>query len=149
MCTTELDEVARLKPEWVKRNVRMIGLSVDPAKEVRLIMTYPPNAGRNFQAILRAVYSLQLTDKEKVSTPGQLGGPGKPVIIAPSLAGADAKIRFPRGWKTLKLISGWSIYPERLTKPQNSARIGRIETVSRWAVIKASLICNNGVATSP
>ena len=32
VCTTELGEVARLKPEFDKRNCRVIGLSVDPVE---------------------------------------------------------------------------------------------------------------------
>jgi alkyl hydroperoxide reductase subunit AhpC len=157
VCTTELAEVARLKPEWEKRNVKPIGLSVDPAdshkgwekdiqetqgqalnfpvladadrkvsdlygmvhpeadptitvrsvfiidpnKKVRLILTYPPSTGRNFDEILRVIDSLQLTDTHKVATPVNWTD-GKPVIIVPSLSDADAKQRFPNGWKTLK-----------------------------------------------
>jgi alkyl hydroperoxide reductase subunit AhpC len=118
VCTTELGEAARLKPEFDKRRVKVIGLSVDslgnharwnddiadvtgsavnfpmisdadrkvstlygmihpeadanltvrsvfvidPKKKVRLLLTYPPSAGRNFPEILRVVDSLQLTD---------------------------------------------------------------------------------------
>ena len=125
VCTTELAAVARLAPEWAKRNVKPIGLSVDstanheswgrdieetqgqavnfpiiadgdrkvsdlygmvhpeadpnvtvrsvfvidPNKKVRLTLTYPPSAGRNFSEILRVIDSLQLTDSNKVSTP--------------------------------------------------------------------------------
>jgi alkyl hydroperoxide reductase subunit AhpC len=68
---------------------------------VRLILTYPPSTGRNFDEILRVIDSLQLTDAYKVATPVNWTN-GKPVIIVPSLSDADAKERFPGGWKTLK-----------------------------------------------
>jgi alkyl hydroperoxide reductase subunit AhpC len=157
VCTTELAEVARLKPEWDKRNVKPLGLSVDtgenhlgwardiaetqgaelnfpvladadrkvsdlygmvhpeadpsvtvrsvfvidPAKKVRLILTYPPSAGRNFQEVLRVVDSLQLTDAHKVATPVNWQD-GQDVIIVPSLSDEEAKARFPEGFTTLK-----------------------------------------------
>lgn len=157
VCTTELAEVARLKPEWDKRHVKPIGLSVDPSdrhalweadiketqgqsvnfpmladsdrkvsdlygmvhpeadpsvtvrsvfvidpnKKIRLMITYPPSTGRNFDEILRVIDSLQLTDAHKVATPVNWRD-GDPVIIVPSLSDEDAKKRFPNGWKTLK-----------------------------------------------
>ncbi|MCB1444518.1 MAG: peroxiredoxin [Rhizobiaceae bacterium] len=157
VCTTELAEVARLKPEWDRRGVKPIGLSVDdvdaherwevdiretqghalnfpmladsdrrvsglygmihpqtdatvtvrsvfvvdPNKKIRLTLTYPPSAGRNFGEILRAIDSLQLTDTEKVSTPVNWE-PGQPVIISPSLTEEEARNRFPQGWTELR-----------------------------------------------
>jgi len=35
VCTTELGEVAKLKDEWEKRNVKVLGLSVDPVEDHR------------------------------------------------------------------------------------------------------------------
>jgi alkyl hydroperoxide reductase subunit AhpC len=157
VCTTELGEVARLKPEFDKRGVKVIGLSVDslanhaawdkditevtgstvnfpmisdadrtvstlygmihpdadpsvtvrvvfvidPAKKIRMMLTYPPSTGRNFPEILRVIDSLQLTDKQKVATPVNWQ-PGDKAIIVPSLSDADAKERFPQGWDAKK-----------------------------------------------
>ncbi len=155
VCTTELGEVARLQPEWQKRNVKVIGLSVDPLerhgawaddiaetqghslnfplladadrrvaslygmvhpesdplqtvravfvvdpnKKVRLTLNYPPSAGRNFVEIVRVVDSLQLTDREKVSTPVNWE-PGDRAIVSPALSDEEATKRFPQGFET-------------------------------------------------
>ncbi|WP_435530007.1 peroxiredoxin [Phenylobacterium koreense] len=157
VCTTELGAVARLKPEWSRRNVKPIALSVDPvdahrawagdiaetqgqtlnypvladtdrkvaqiydmihplsdplltvravyvidpAKTIRMSLTYPPSTGRNFQEILRVIDALQLTDAEKVATPADWL-PSEPAIIPPSLSDEAARERFPQGWTTLK-----------------------------------------------
>jgi alkyl hydroperoxide reductase subunit AhpC len=157
VCTTELGEVARLKPEWEKRNVKVLGLSVDPPgshekwaadiaetqghalnfpllsdadrkvstlygmvhpeadplltvrsvfvidpnKKVRLTLTYPPSAGRNFEEVLRVIDSLQLTDRQKVATPANWR-PGDKAIIVPSVSDEAAKELFPQGWETQK-----------------------------------------------
>lgn len=158
VCTTELGTVARLKPEFDKRNTKVIGLSVDPmsdhtgwvkdieetqsctmnfpliadpdrsianaydmihpnandtftvrsvfvidpAKKIRLILTYPASTGRNFQEILRVIDSLQLTDNHKVATPADWKD-GQDVIIVPSLKDeAEMKRLFPKGYKTVK-----------------------------------------------
>jgi thioredoxin-dependent peroxiredoxin len=157
VCTTELGETARLKPEFEKRNTKIIGLSVDsaerhrdwnkdieetqghavnfpmivdedrkvselygmihpeadpavtvrtvyvidPQKKVRMMLAYPPSAGRNFEEILRVIDSLQLTDKYKLSTPVNWR-PGERAIIVPSVSDEDAKTLFPQGWETQK-----------------------------------------------
>ena len=153
VCTTELGEVASLKPEFDRRGVKVIGLAwtranhqgweadiqrtqgsavnfpmiadedrnvsnlygmihpdadpavtvrvvyvIDPQKKVRLMLTYPPSTGRNFDEILRVIDSLQLTDKHKVATPVNWR-PGERAIIVPSVSDEDAKTRFPQGWE--------------------------------------------------
>lgn len=153
VCTTELAEVARLKPEFDRRNVKVLALSVDvapdqikwsddientqgyrpnypliadddrkvsdlyemihpnadntltvrtvyiidPAKKVRLMLTYPASTGRNFEEILRVIDSMQLTDSHKVATPVNWKT-GDDVIILPALSDEEAKKHFPQGW---------------------------------------------------
>jgi alkyl hydroperoxide reductase subunit AhpC len=153
VCTTELGAVAGLKGEFDKRNVKVIGLSVDPVdshsgwaadikevtgnelnfpliadpsheiaekydmlpatsgtdlsdvltvrsvyiigpdNKIKLSLTYPASTGRNFQEILRAIDSLQLTAKHSVATPADWKQ-GDDVIIANSVNDDDAKAKF-------------------------------------------------------
>src|SRR3990172_11713047 len=157
VCTTELGYTAKLKPEFDKRGVKVMGLSVDPLdahrlwskdieetqgcapnfpmiadperkianlygmihpnasdtltvrsafvigpdKKIKLSINYPASTGRNFDEILRVIDSLQLTAKHQVATPVNWRH-GEDVIIVPSLSDADAKKKFPGGWKALK-----------------------------------------------
>lgn len=157
VCTTELGYMARIKPEFEKRGVKVIAVSVDPLdahrgwskdieetqgaapnypiiadpqrtvsalydmihpnvdetytvrsvfvigpdKKIKLIITYPQSTGRNFDEILRVVDSLQLTARHSVATPVNWRA-GEDCIIVPAVSDADAKSRFPDGWKTIK-----------------------------------------------
>ena len=157
VCTTELGTVARLKPEFDKRGVKVIGLSVDgieshhawaqdiadtqgtalnfpliadhdravsnlldlihpnasdtntvrtvlvidPARKLRLTLTYPASTGRNFAELLRTIDSLQLTDTRKVATPANWQ-PGEPTIIVPAVSNEAARELFPQGWDEQK-----------------------------------------------
>jgi thioredoxin-dependent peroxiredoxin len=166
VCTTELGYMARLKPEFDKRNTKIIGLSVDPVddhgrwakdieetqgakvtypmigdpslevaklydmlpesagatsqgrtavdnltvrtvfvigpdKKIKAMLIYPMSSGRNFDEVLRLLDSCQLTGKHNVATPVNWK-PGDDVIIPPSVSDAQAKEKFPGGWKTVK-----------------------------------------------
>jgi thioredoxin-dependent peroxiredoxin len=71
---------------------------IDPNKKIRLMLVYPMGTGRNFHEILRALDSMQLTDRHKVATPANWK-PGEDVIILPSVSDEQAKEMFPEGWK--------------------------------------------------
>jgi len=166
VCTTELGYMARIKPEFDKRGVKVIGLSVDPVeshakwatdiaetqgtapnypmiadfdlkvakaygmlpadapdtcdgrtaadnatvrnvyvigpdKKIKLVLSYPMSTGRNFDEVLRIIDSLQLTAKHKVATPANWQD-GQDVIILTSVTDAEAKEKFPEGFKTIK-----------------------------------------------
>ena len=75
---------------------------IDPKKKVRLTITYPASAGRNFDEVLRVIDSLQLTDSHSVATPGNWKQ-GDDVVIVPSLKDEEVlKQKFPKGYKTLR-----------------------------------------------
>ena len=77
------------------RTVYVIG----PDKLVKAIIVYPMNTGRNFDEVLRLVDSLQLTANAKVATPVNWKQ-GEDVIIPPAIQEAEARERFPGGWKS-------------------------------------------------
>src|SRR5215212_7421976 len=166
VCTTELGYMARIEPEFTKRNVKLIGLSIDPVdahskwakdieetqgaavkypmigdhdlkvaklynmlpaeepgtsegrtaatnqtvrsvfiigpdKKIKLMLTYPMTTGRNFDELLRVLDSLQLTAVYKVATPADWKN-GQDVIIVASVSDAEAKEKYPGGWKSPK-----------------------------------------------
>lgn len=166
VCTTELGSLAKIKPEFDRRGVKLIGLSVDPVenhklwskdieetqgvapnypmigdpelkvsklygmlpadagntsegrtpndnatvrnvfvigpdKRIKLILTYPMSTGRNWDEVLRAIDSLQLTAKHNVSTPANWK-PGDDVIISGSVSDDEARKKYPQGWKAPK-----------------------------------------------
>ncbi len=75
---------------------------IDPAKKIRLIITYPASTGRNFNEILRVIDSLQLTDHHSVATPGNWQD-GDDVVIVPSLQDPELiRQKFPKGFKAIK-----------------------------------------------
>lgn len=79
------------------RSVFVIG----PDKKIKLMLTYPMSTGRNFDEVLRVLDSIQLTAKHKVATPVNWKQ-GEDVIIVPAVSDAEAKQKFPGGWKAPK-----------------------------------------------
>ena len=76
------------------RTVFLIG----PDKKIKLMLIYPMSTGRNFDEVLRALDSIQLTAKHKVSTPVNWK-PGGDVIISGAVSDEEAKKVYPQGWK--------------------------------------------------
>lgn len=75
---------------------------IDPAKKIRLTLTYPASTGRNFNEILRVIDSLQLTDSHSVATPVNWQD-GDDVIIVPSLKDeAVIAQKFPKGYEAVR-----------------------------------------------
>ena len=77
------------------RNIFVIG----PDKQIKLVFIYPMSTGRNWQEVLRAIDSLQLTAKHGVSTPSDWKQ-GDDVIISGAVSNDEAKGLYPDGWKS-------------------------------------------------
>jgi thioredoxin-dependent peroxiredoxin len=166
ICTTELGTMAGMSDDFAKRNVKIIGLSVDPVsshtkwksdieetmghavnypmigdpelkiaklygmlpaaagetsdgrtpadnatvrtvfvigpdKKIKLMLMYPMTTGRNFGEILRVIDSLQLNAKYKVATPANWKQ-GEDIFLTAAISEAEAKEKWPGGWKTPK-----------------------------------------------
>jgi alkyl hydroperoxide reductase subunit AhpC len=71
------------------RNVYVIG----PDKKIKLMIAYPMTTGRNFDEILRALDSIQLTAKHKVATPAQWKQ-GEDVIVTAAVSDDEANQKF-------------------------------------------------------
>lgn len=74
---------------------------IDPAKKVRLTLTYPASTGRNFDEILRVVDSLQLTSSYQVATPANWQD-GDECIISNAIPDDELDAKFPKGHVKIK-----------------------------------------------
>jgi alkyl hydroperoxide reductase subunit AhpC len=79
------------------RSVFVIG----PDKKIKAMLTYPMTTGRNFDEVLRLLDACQLTAKHQVATPVNWRH-GQEVIIPPAVSDAEAKAKYPAGWKAPK-----------------------------------------------
>jgi peroxiredoxin (alkyl hydroperoxide reductase subunit C) len=69
---------------------------IDPDSIIRTILYYPMSTGRNMEEIKRILQSLQLHDKENVSTPANWNPGGNVVMGAPlTLEEADRRMNEP------------------------------------------------------
>lgn len=66
---------------------------IDPAKKVRLTMTYPKSTGRNFDEILRVIDALQTADSAEVATPVDWKS-GDRIVVPPAVTTDEARERF-------------------------------------------------------
>jgi alkyl hydroperoxide reductase subunit AhpC len=76
---------------------------IGPDRKIKLILTYPMSTGRNFQEILRAIDSIQLTAKHSVSTPADWKQ-GEDVVIGGTISDEEAIQRFGSFEKVLPYL---------------------------------------------
>ena len=98
MLPAEAGETCEGRTAVNNQTVRTVFI-IAPDKKIKLMLTYPMSTGRNFDEVLRALDSIQLTAKQQVATPANWEQGGD-VIILPSVSDDDAKKKYPGGWKS-------------------------------------------------
>ena len=94
-----------------KMTVRSVFI-IGPDKKIKLTLTYPASAGRNFQELLRVIDSLQLTAKHKVATPADWKD-GEDVIIVPAVSNDQIPDLFPQGHREVKPYLRYTPQPNK------------------------------------
>ncbi|KAG0338510.1 hypothetical protein BG000_003855, partial [Podila horticola] len=95
----DYQDLTNLDAKGVPFTVRSVFI-IDPKKTIRLTLSYPASTGRNFDEILRVVDSLQIGDKNRITTPANWKN-GDDVIVHPSVTNDEAAKLFP-GFRTVK-----------------------------------------------
>ncbi|KAF9305764.1 hypothetical protein BGZ74_008957 [Mortierella antarctica] len=95
----DYQDLTNLDAKGVPFTVRSVFV-IDPKKTIRLTLSYPASTGRNFDEILRVVDSLQIGDKNRITTPANWKN-GDDVIVHPSVTNDEAAKLFP-GFRTVK-----------------------------------------------
>ncbi|CAB1104712.1 unnamed protein product [Ectocarpus sp. CCAP 1310/34] len=92
-----------MSAEGLPMTVRTVYV-ISPEKILKLALTYPASTGRNFDEIIRAIDSLQLTATRSLATPAdwQKGGS---CMVLPTVSPEDAAEKFPEH-KTMEVPSG-------------------------------------------
>jgi alkyl hydroperoxide reductase subunit AhpC len=100
MLPADAGETSEGRTPALNATVRTVFI-IGPDKRIKLMLIYPMSTGRNFDEILRALDSIQLTANHKLATPANWK-PGGDIIIPTTVSDEEAKAKFPGGWKTLK-----------------------------------------------
>ncbi|KAG0256625.1 hypothetical protein BG011_004412 [Mortierella polycephala] len=95
----DYQDITNIDSKGIPLTVRSVFI-IDPKKTIRLMLSYPASTGRDFDEILRVVDSLQLGDKNRITTPANWKR-GDDVIVHPSVTNEEAEKLFP-GFKTVK-----------------------------------------------
>lgn len=86
---------------------------IGPDKKIRATSFYPMTLGRNFDEVLRALDSLQITAEFKLATPVNWTR-GMDLVIPPAISNEEAAKLFPKGWKNvtpyLRVIEAKNIF---------------------------------------